>query len=54
MTGHHPEEPIVGARTLANRIYCADARHLDMIEDGVVDVVICPATAKRTSSILSL
>jgi site-specific DNA-methyltransferase (adenine-specific) len=32
---------IVGARTIANRIYCADSRHLDMIEDEVVDLVIC-------------
>ncbi len=32
---------LVGARTIANRIYCADSRHLDMIEDGVVDLVIC-------------
>jgi len=34
-------QPIVGVRTLANRIYCADSRHLDMIEDGVVDLAIC-------------
>ena len=34
-------EPIVGTRTVANRIYCADSRQLDMIEDGVVDLVIC-------------
>lgn len=34
-------QPIVGARTLANRIYCADSRRLDMIEDEVVDLVIC-------------
>jgi len=33
--------PIVGSRTLGNRIYCADSRHLDMIEDEVVDLVIC-------------
>jgi DNA modification methylase len=33
--------PIVGSRTQANRIYCADSRHLDMIEDQVVDLVIC-------------
>jgi DNA modification methylase len=35
------KQPIVGARTVANRIYCADSRHLEMIEDGVVDLVIC-------------
>jgi len=34
-------QPIAGVRTLANRIYCADSRHLDMIEDEVVDLVIC-------------
>jgi len=34
-------ETVVGQRTVANRIYCADSRHLDMIEDGVVDLVIC-------------
>jgi site-specific DNA-methyltransferase (adenine-specific) len=33
--------PIVGERTAANRIYCADSRNLDMIEDGVVDLMIC-------------
>ncbi len=33
--------PVVGARTLANRVYCADSCHLDMIEDEVVDLVIC-------------
>ena len=35
------DEPVVGERTLANRIYQADSRHLDMIEDEVVDLVIC-------------
>jgi len=35
----------VGARTIANRIYQADSRHLDMIEDGVVDLVICSRRA---------
>lgn len=34
-------EPTVGNHTRANRIYRADSRHLDMIEDGVVDLVIC-------------
>jgi site-specific DNA-methyltransferase (adenine-specific) len=34
-------EQRVGKRTVANRIYCADSRNLDMIEDGVVDLVIC-------------
>ncbi len=34
-------EPVVGERTVANRIYQADSRSLDMIEDGVVDLVIC-------------
>ena len=33
--------PTVGRRTVANRIYQADSRRLDMIEDGVVDLVIC-------------
>lgn len=51
MTTDHSRELIVGARTTANRIYCADSRHLDMIEDGVVDLVICSppcrAHAKR-------
>ena len=32
---------IVGKSTTANRIYQADSRSLDMIEDGVVDLVIC-------------
>jgi len=32
---------LVGTRTIANRIYQADSRKLDMIEDGVVDLVIC-------------
>ena len=35
------DEPVVGERTVANRIYQADSRHLDMIEDEVVDLVIC-------------
>jgi DNA modification methylase len=34
-------EPIVGATTQADRIYQADSRNLEMIEDGVVDLVIC-------------
>ncbi len=34
-------DPVVGERTLANRIYQADSRDLDMVEDGVVDLVIC-------------
>ncbi|UCC69366.1 MAG: site-specific DNA-methyltransferase [Armatimonadota bacterium] len=34
-------EPVVGSRTAANRIYCGDSRNLGMIEDGVVDLVIC-------------
>ena len=34
-------ETLVGERTLANRIYHADSRTLEMIEDGVVDLVIC-------------
>ena len=34
-------EATVGTRTLCNCIYCADSRRLDMIEDGVVDLVIC-------------
>jgi len=39
----HTEQPevLVGTRTLANRVYCADSRQLDMIEDGVVDLVVC-------------
>jgi len=36
-----PSEIIVGSRTIANRICQADSRKLDMIEDGVVDLVIC-------------
>ena len=34
-------EPIAGTSTQANHIYQADSRTLDMIEDGVVDLVIC-------------
>jgi site-specific DNA-methyltransferase (adenine-specific) len=34
-------EPIAGTSTQANRIYQADSRTLDMIENGVVDLVIC-------------
>jgi len=34
-------EAVVGQRTVANRIYQADSRRLEMIEDGVVDLVIC-------------
>jgi site-specific DNA-methyltransferase (adenine-specific) len=43
MTADTPDtpQPIIGARTIADRIYCADSRRLDMIEDGVVDLVIC-------------
>ena len=41
MKQSNPPEQVVGGRTVANRIYCADSRHLDMIEDDVVDVVIC-------------
>jgi len=41
MTEPERQDAIVGSRTIANRIYCADSRHLDMIEDGVVDLVIC-------------
>ena len=40
----HPQpssQPIAGTCTQANRIYPADSRNLDMIEDGVVDLVIC-------------
>jgi site-specific DNA-methyltransferase (adenine-specific) len=32
---------MVGHQTWANRIYCADSRRMTMIEDGVVDLVIC-------------
>ncbi len=32
---------LVGERTIANRIYQSDSRKLDMIEDGVVDLIIC-------------
>jgi site-specific DNA-methyltransferase (adenine-specific) len=41
MDAARASEPIIGTRTLVNRIYCADSRRLDMIEDGVVDLVIC-------------
>ena len=41
MTRAASPEQTVGERTIANRICCADSRKLDMIEDGVVDLVIC-------------
>ena len=41
MTKSRSDEPVVGERTVANRIYQADSRHLDTIEDEVVDLVIC-------------
>jgi len=41
MNPERATETTVGSRTLANRIYHADSRRLDMIEDGVVDLVIC-------------
>jgi len=41
MNPERATETTVGSRTLADRIYHADSRRLDMIEDGVVDLVIC-------------
>ncbi len=41
MSAAHKPERVVGSRTIADRIYQADSRDLQMIEDGVVDLVIC-------------
>ena len=32
---------VVGERTAANCIYQADSRDLKVVEDGVVDLIIC-------------
>jgi hypothetical protein len=38
------KDSLVGGRTRANRIYQADSQRMEMIEDGVVDLVICSST----------